>query len=204
MAIHAAGPRLFKSIPFRHIAANRKGEGLSGAAVNVALNVVPFVDMMTILVTFLLMVFATDGALLAAQAGLKLPDAARKAKLKKAPLIVVTRDDISFEGKGVARVADLQKTESLEWKIIPLFDEMKAEQQKFGLNGYDQLSDVERGYCENPKDKPKPEEVCLKGLVILQADRDTPIKVLNRVVKTAYAAEYVNIMFAVNRRDRRD
>ncbi len=203
MAIHAAGPRLFKSIPFRHIAAGRKGEGVAGGAVNVRLNVVPFVDMMTILVTFLLMVFATDGALLAAQAGLKLPDAARKAKLKKAPLIVVTKDQVTFQGEGVARVEDLVATESLEWKVVPLFDAMKLEQQRFLQTGYSNMSEVERGYCENRKPNPQPHEICLDGLVILQADRDTPIKVLNRVVKTAYAANYMNIMFAVNRRDRR-
>jgi hypothetical protein len=43
----------------------------------------------------------------------------------------------------------------------------------------------------------------LQGLLILQADRETSAKVLNRVIKTAYAAEYPNIMFAVNRRDTR-
>ena len=50
---------------------------------------------------------------------------------------------------------------------------------------------------------PEPKDLCLDGLVILQADRDTSAKVLNRVLKTAYAAEFQNIMFAVNRKESR-
>ena len=203
MSIHAAGPRLFSSIPFRHIAKNRKGSGGGGAAVNVALNVTPFVDMMTILVTFLLMVFSATGELVSAQKGLSLPNAVNKDILKKAPIIIITRDHVTFQGEQIAIVSDLERETSLEWKIVSLYDRLRLEKQAFITSGYNELNDKERSYCEEEIPNRKPEEICLKGLLILQADKDTSAKVLNRVIKTAYAAEYPNIMFAVNQRSTR-
>jgi biopolymer transport protein ExbD len=205
MAIHSAGPRLFSSIPFRFIGASRKGHSAGGAAVNVALNVTPFVDMMTILVSFLLMVFSAEGAL-AVQPNQKLPEATPVNKIKMAPIVVVTKDEVAFSGDpaALARVADLEKDESLEWKIPALEERLTREMQTFLLNkNKGGLSQTERDYCDKPPAKPKAYEICLQGLLILQADRSISAKVLNRVVKTAYASGYVNIMFAVNRRSGR-
>lgn len=199
MPVHAPGPRLYSSIPFRHLA-QVKGGG--GRAVNVALNVTPFVDMMTILVTFLLMVFSTSGELISAQRGLTLPDATNKDKLKAAPIIVVSQDRITFQGEDMGDVRQLADETSMEWKIIELYDRLRQEKVAFLQpgGGFEKLSDQEKSYCTNPQPDPPPDQLCLDGLVILQADKDTPAKVLNRVIKTAYAAEYPNIMFAVNRR----
>ena len=61
-----------------------------------------------------------------------------------------------------------------------------------------ELSKSEKEFCTNPKPNPKGNEICLNGLLILQADKDTPAKVLNKVIKTANLAEFPNIMFAVN------
>ena len=117
MPIHPAGPRLYNSIPFRHLA--QVGQG-SGRAVNVSLNVTPFVDMMTILVTFLLMVFSASGELLSAQQGLQLPNATSKDKLKRAPVIIVTHDSITFQGEPMAEVAAVQSEQGMEFKIVTL------------------------------------------------------------------------------------
>ena len=101
MPVHKAGPRLYRSVPFKHLA---KGVGVGGGgrSSNIALNLTPFVDMMTILVTFLLMVFSTSGELLKAQKGLELPKADRKDTLQIAPIITVTKPDLSFQGNQVA------------------------------------------------------------------------------------------------------
>jgi biopolymer transport protein ExbD len=199
--IHPAGPRLYSSIPFRHLGAGAKG-GRKGA--NVYLNVTPFVDMMTILVTFLMMVFSASGELISVQRGMVLPSATRKEELKKAPIIIVTRDAITFNGQLMGDPNAIMEDSSMEHKIIELFDRLRAEKTAFRMNGFEQLSDLEKEFCRNPKPDPLPEEVCLDGLVIMQADKETNAKVINRIIKTAYDAEYPNIMFAVNRRDRRE
>ena len=201
MPVHAAGSRLYSSIPFRHI-----GQGAKGArkAQNVYLNVTPFVDMMTILVTFLMMVFSASGELISVQSGLVLPNATRKDELKKAPILIVTRDAITFNGQLMGDPNAITNDTSMEYKIVELYDRLRAEKAAFLDSGKAQLSEVERGYCENPPPNPTPAQVCLEGLLILQADRETNAKVITRILKTAYDAEYPNIMFAVNRRERRE
>lgn len=201
MAIHAAGPRLFSSIPFRHLGAGAKG---GRKAQNVYLNVTPFVDMMTILVTFLMMVFSASGELISVQRGMVLPNATRKEELKKAPIIIVTRDSITFNGQPMGEVSAIMNDTSMEYKIIELYDRLRAEKTAFMMGGLDKLSESEKAYCQ-PGFVPKgPAEICLNGLLIMQADRETNAKVINRILKTAYDAEYPNLMFAVNRRDRRE
>jgi biopolymer transport protein ExbD len=204
MAVHPAGPQLFRTIPFHYIGRERKSGHSGTTNVNVSLNVVPFIDMMTILVCFLLMTFSASGELISAQRGLSLPNATNKDALKSAPVIVITRDAITFQGDPMAVVGEIERDASMEWKIIELYDRLRQEKTAFKLSGFSNLPDHERDYCENPRPDPRPDEICLDGLVILQADRDTSAKVLNRVIKTAYSAEYPNILFAVNPRTSRD
>jgi len=206
MPVHTPGPQLYRSIPFKHLA---QKDSHGGKAVNVSLNVTPFVDMMTILVTFLLMVFSSTGELLQAQKGLKLPDATIKKELRQAPIIVVTRDEVALEGKVMSKVEDLQNDQSMEWKIVALYDELRARKTRFKLE-FDSLPDIEKDRCLNPGQfidpktgQAKPQDLCLDGLVVLQADKETSAKVLNRILKTAYAAEFQNIMFAVNQKESR-
>jgi biopolymer transport protein ExbD len=199
MPVHAPGPRLFSTIPFHHLAqGHKKGKG----GVNVSINVTPFVDMMTILVSFLLMSFSASGELIQAQKGLELPNATNKDQLRRAPVLIVSRDAVTFNGEQMADIASLQNDTSMEWKIIELYDRLRQEKTAFKMN-FEQLPDDEKRRCREPNPAAKPEEMCLDGLIILQADKETNTKVLNRVIKTAYAAEYPNIMFAVNQTSRK-
>jgi hypothetical protein len=66
MPVHRAGPRLYHSVPFKHLV-HKHGSGSGAKASNISLNLTPFVDMMTILVTLGLMVFSSSGQLLQAQ-----------------------------------------------------------------------------------------------------------------------------------------
>jgi biopolymer transport protein ExbD len=201
MPVHSPGPRLYSAVPFKYLAQGARGG--SGRKVDVFLNVTPFVDMMTILVTFLLMVFSASGELISAQRGLVLPNAVIQSKLKRSPIIIVTRDTITFNGQRVGDVSQISRDEGMEWKIVELYDRLRQEKTSFRMTGFDKLPPEEKAYCTNPQDfqpDKNPDHICLDGLLILQADKDTQAKVLNRVLKTAYAAEYPNIMFAVNRR----
>lgn len=198
MPVHPAGPRLYSSIPFHHLA---QVSGGGGKAVNAALNVTPFVDMMTILVTFLLMVFSASGEILVAQKGLELPDATNKDLLRRAPVIIIARDAITFNNEMMADPIAIMNDSSPEWKVPELYDRLTQERQAFEVQMRKlQNSDPEKMKCINEQPDPKPTEMCLRGLAILQADKATPAKVLNRVFMTAKAADYKNLLFAVNRR----
>src|SRR5262249_4348705 len=92
-------------------------------------------------------------------------------------------DAISFEGATVADPRTISEDESLEWKIVELYDRLQLKSYEF-----------------EKQDIPEEQKRALRGLLVLQADKTVEAKVLNRVMKTAYAANYPNIMFATNKK----
>ena len=196
MPIHKAGSRLYRSVPFKHLG---KGSATGGSrSQDIALNLVPFVDTMTILVTFLLMVFSTSGELLKAQKGLELPEAAQKDVLQEAPIIIITKDDISFQGTQVATIESLLRDENPTMKIEALFERLQAvgkkRKEEISL-GRDKRAkkacdDLKAGIID-------PENLCPEGLAILQADKQTDARIITMVVTTAKYAEFDNLLFAV-------
>lgn len=198
MPVHTPGPRLYSTIPFKHLA--QKGHGGHGGGGNVNLNLTPFVDMMTILVTFLLMVFSASGEILTQQAGLELPAAVQQGDLQQSPVITVTLQSITFNNLHMAESQSVFDDPPGQWKIGELFDTMQQERQRFKMS-FDSLSDADKRRCTDPD--PTDPIKCLEGLAILQADKRVKAKIINRVLKTANAAGYTNIMFAVERHSRK-
>ncbi|MEM9488727.1 MAG: biopolymer transporter ExbD [Myxococcota bacterium] len=194
MAIHTPGPRLYSAVPFKHLA---KGAGGGGKApANVNLNLTPFVDMMTILVTFLLMVFSSTGEILTQQAGLELPSANFQNDIQRAPVIIITQQSITFNGEHMVETESVFNDQSTQVKIPELLERLKAERRLFEIS-FDKLPDSQRERCLNPD--PKDKLQCERGLAILQSDKRIRSKVIGRVIKTANIAGYNNIMFAVDK-----
>lgn len=196
MPVQRPGPRLFRSIPFKHIGKKLR-EG-SDRNVDTHLDVSGFVGVFTILVTFLIMVFSTTGELIQAQRGLTLPEAAHDAPLREAPVLIITEESVIFDDREVARVRDLEDEGAGTTQIPDLFDRLEERQANFRVSD---LSRDEQENCARRAPPEEPHEMCLEGLMILQADKSTSGRVLNRAVMTAYAAEYHNILFAVSPRD---
>src|SRR4051812_40141242 len=117
MPVRSAGPRLYASVKFKHLVKSAGGSSGGGRATNIALNLTPFVDMMTILVCFLLMVFSSTGQLLQAQKGLDLPIAQARETLQQAPVIIVTKSEITYQGQLVATVESVLRDDSPTFKI---------------------------------------------------------------------------------------
>lgn len=197
MAVHAAGPRLYRSIKFHHLA---KHTGHARGS-NISLNLVPFVDMMTILVCFLLMVFSANGQLLQAQKGLELPIAQTTDTLQEAPVIIVTRSEITYQGQSIITTELALKDDSAHFKIDLLYERLEAAARKIkedvGLGRKYDKKLLEA--CERAKTgvRPEPGKVCPDGLAILQADESTDARLINKIVNTAKAAGFDNLLFAV-------
>lgn len=200
MAVHATGPRLYASVKFKHLVKKTGSSSGGGRASNIALNLTPFVDMMTILVTFLLMVFSSTGQLLQAQKGLDLPIAQARETLQQAPVIIVTKSEITYQGQLVATVESVLRDDSPTFKIDALFERLDAASKKI-------KEDVAMGRqpkdlikaCEEAKSniRPAPGKICPDGLAILQADESTDARLINKIVNTAKAAGFDNLLFAV-------
>src|SRR5688572_11147979 len=141
MPVRAAGPRLYRSIKFQHL-----GKAIHGGTrnSNVSLNLTPFVDMMTILVTFLLMVFSASGEILRAHQGLELPVARSKAALQRAPIILITETSIAVliadEASAMPIMKDVAAVRSLldnpppTLKVDALFEVLKATYENIKSN----------------------------------------------------------------------
>src|SRR6478752_4551763 len=115
MPVHAAGPRVYHSVKFKHLV-KKAGSSSGSRASNISLNLVPFVDMMTMLVCFLLMVFSASGQLLQAQKGLDLPIADSKETLQQAPVIIVTKSEITYQGQLVSSIDAVLRDDSPTFK----------------------------------------------------------------------------------------
>jgi biopolymer transport protein ExbD len=156
--------------------------------------------MMTILVTFLLMVFSSTGELLQAQAGLDLPIADNKDTLQQAPVIIVTKREITYQGELVATIEAVLRDDSPAFKIDALFERLDATAKKIKEDvGLSKISRDLIKACEEAKDglRPEPGKICPDGLAILQADEGTDARLINRIVNTAKAAGFDNLLFAV-------
>jgi biopolymer transport protein ExbD len=200
MPVHAAGSRLYKSVKFKHLV-HRSGSATGkGRAANISLNLVPFVDMMTMLVCFLLMVFSSTGQLLQAQKGLDLPIAEARETLQQAPVIIVTKSEITYQGQLVATVDSALRDDSPTFKIDALFERLDAAAKKIKEDvGMGKLPKDLAKACDDAKNniRPQPGKICPDGLAILQADESTDARLINKIVNTAKAAGFDNLLFAV-------
>jgi biopolymer transport protein ExbD len=200
MPVRSAGPRLYHSVHFKHLVKHTGSSGGGARASNISLNLTPFVDMMTILVTFLLMVFSSTGQLLQAQKGLDLPIAESHDTLQQAPVIIVTKNEITYQGQLVATVESVLHDDSPTFKIDALFERLDAAAKKIKEDvGMGKLPKDLAKACEDAKQniRPQPGKICPDGLAILQADEATDARLINKIVNTAKAAGFDNLLFAV-------
>ncbi|MCX5743968.1 MAG: biopolymer transporter ExbD [Proteobacteria bacterium] len=201
MPVHTAGPRLYHSIKFKHLV-HKAGSAAGGGGKNsnIAMNLTPFVDMMTILVTFLLMVFSSSGQLLQAQKGLDLPMADSHEQLQQAPVIIVTKSEITYQGQLIATVESVMRDDSPTFKIDALFERLEAAAKKIKEDvGFGKLPKDLQKSCEahDRGERMEKGKICPVGLAILQADELSDIRLINKIVNTAKAAGFDNLLFAV-------
>ena len=117
MAIKAPHAHLYTSIKLE--AANTKLGGGGRKSLYQALNLVAYIDMMTILVIFLLMTFSASGEILFVQKNIALPDAQNWTDLERAPVIGVTKDVVTLDGSQVATGEELMKDSATGDAKIP-------------------------------------------------------------------------------------
>ena len=134
------------------------------------------VDMFTIIVIFLLQNFSANGEILYMTKDIKLPDAVHGAQLERAPVISVSGDSVTYDGKLVVNTEDLVKGDVLN--VPELEDVLREEKRR-----YEQLH-------ANDPDHP------FRGLVNVQADKKIPFKVIKRVMFACNQSGFGNISFA--------
>ncbi len=134
------------------------------------------VDMFTIIVIFLLMNFSANGEVLYMSKDIKLPDAYHGAMIERAPVIAVSADAVTFDGRMLLSTSDLEKGDVLN--VPELEDVLRDEKRR-----YEQIH-------ANDPDHP------FRGLVNVQADRRIPFKVIKRIMFACNQSGFANINFA--------
>jgi biopolymer transport protein ExbD len=175
MAIHAPHAQLYKSI---HLEVAKAKLGHAGRkSTNAALNLVAYIDMMTMLVIFLLMSFSATGEILFVQKNIVLPDAQNWSDLERAPVVGISRDVVTLDGSQVATMDDVSKEDPTgDVKLTDLFDKLVTLKNNYKL--------LHPGEDFN-------------GICIIQADKNVEFKALKRVMFSASSAGYQNVNFAV-------
>lgn len=140
---------------------------------------VPFVDMLMMLVVFLLL-HSSDVEILPNTKNITIPESVAELKPRETVVVMVTTEDLLVNGRIVAKVADVARDDA-QLVIEPLRAALK-EQSDTSLRTAAQSDLAER-------------EVTIMG------DKNTPFAVLKRVMATATAADYGKVSLAVIQRE---
>jgi biopolymer transport protein ExbD len=140
---------------------------------------VPFIDMMTILVVFLL-AHTAEVDILPNTKNISIPQSLSDRKPSAAVVVMVTKDSVFVDGKPVGSVADIVADAG------PFFAPLKAAlmAQNDLLLGGAQQTDISK------------REVTIMG------DKNTPYSVLKKIMLTCSEANYGKVSFAVVERER--
>ena len=134
------------------------------------------VDMFTIIVIFLLQNFSASGEILYMSKDIKLPYAVHGAELERAPVIAVSADAVTVDGKQVAATDDLVKRDVLN--VPELEDALREEKRRY--------EQIHQNDLEHP----------FRGLVNVQADKKITFKVIKKVMFACNQSGFGNITFA--------
>ena len=144
---------------------------------NAELNVVPMVDMMTMLVIFLLQQFSSTGEVLYMQKDIKLPDAQHGQMIEIAPVVAISSQQVVVTGVKVADIPDLDRDSG--YLNIPALEERLRDEKKRW----------EFIHKQDPSSK-------WDGVVNIQADKAVPFRIVKRVMYSCGVAGYFSVNFA--------
>lgn len=149
------------------------------------LNIYPMMDMMTILLVFLIMSFASGGAEIVQSEELQLPTSTSQVDAAEALGIVISQSEITVEGKRVLALRNGKVDPSLKqnggngWLITPLYNSLKQHRDRLKLIA-----------AKNP-------QRAFRGEVRLVADKHTPFRTLGEVIYSLGQAEFGALRFIV-------
>ena len=138
---------------------------------------IPFIDMMTILVVFLL-AHTADVDILPNTKNIAIPQSISDRKPSAAVVVMITRDSVLVDGKVVGSVADVAANQGQVF--APLKAALLAQNATM-LNSEQDVS---------------------KREVTIMGDKATPYSVLKKIMLTCSDAEYGKVSFAVVERER--
>ncbi len=140
---------------------------------------VPFIDMMTILVVFLL-AHTADVDILPNTKSIAIPQSISEQKPHPTVVVMVTKDSLFVDGRLIGKVADLVRTSD------PVIEPLKAAL----------IARNDSVLIAAANTDPAKREVTIMG------DKHMPYSVLKKVMMTCTEADYAKVSLAVVQRER--
>jgi biopolymer transport protein TolR len=158
--------------------ARRMAEHHSRHRADAELNLIPLIDILSVMVAFLL-VYSTEVELIQNTKGIEIPQSIAEAQPRRSVVVMITRGDLFVQGERVASVADIRADK--EPIVGPLRDALKRPL----LVG----SDVSE------------QDLAAREITIM-ADKSLPYDVLKKVMATCTDADYGRISLAVLQKEK--
>lgn len=147
-----------------------------------SLNIMPLLDIFSILILFLLMSFSSDPVSHDLSEGVELPDSKTIVSLDEIPAIIVTKTDVIVNDKKVTTIVngDIKEQDQSQGAIFPLYTELEK------------LAEANKRYA-NTVDKGK------TSTLTMEMDKDHNFKIMRRVMLTAQQSEFITFKLMVSK-----
>lgn len=153
---------------------------------SLSLNLMPMLDIFSILITFLLMSYSTDPVNYDTNAGMELPESNTLTALDEMPSIIVTKTTILINDRQVATIQGGDVPESLrsQGAIFPVFQELEK------------LAEANKRIVGRKLDE---SEKAKLSTLTMEMDREHRFKLMKRIMLSAQQAEFVTFKLMVAR-----
>lgn len=150
---------------------------------SVSLNIMPMMDVFSILITFLLISYSSDPVMVDPKQGLELPGSMTLVGLDEIPAIAVTKTEIFVNDNRVADVVggDVPESQRSQGAIQSVYDELIK------------LKEINDRLAEAQGKKPK------LGSLVMEMDKAHVFKLVKRVMISAQQAEFVTFKLMVDK-----
>jgi biopolymer transport protein ExbD len=143
-----------------------------------ALNLIPLIDILTVMVAFLL-VYSTEVEVIQNAKGIEIPQSIAQVAPKQSVVVMITKDDLFVQGERIASVAEIRAGSG------PLVESLRAALKRPLLVGKEMS---ERDIAERE--------------ITIMADKSLPYDVIKRVMLTCTDADYGKVSLAVIQKEK--
>jgi len=157
----------------------------SDSGETLSLNIMPMLDVFSILILFLLMSFSSDPVSHDLTAGLELPESVSLRSLDEIPTITMTKTEIRVGDRVISALVngEVPETNRSQGAILPLFKELEK------LAASNKVRKEQKNNDSGPQ----------RDALTVEMDQELTFKLLKRVMLTAQQAEFVAFKLMVNK-----
>lgn len=150
----------------------RLGRIRTGERTEAELNLIPLIDIMSVMVAFLL-VYSTDVEVVQNSKGVVIPQSTAQVKPQESVVVMITKQQLFVQGERVASVADISNSSA------GLIEPLRQVLERPSVTGGQPTGDI------------------ASREVTVMADKSLPYEVVKKVMATCTAASFGRISLAV-------